>query len=480
MAEAAVEFAIKTLGSLLVQEVKLLGSAKKEVESIKSELESMRSCLTNADATAAAEEEGEGDECVKTWVKQLREEAYNIEDVLDEYILKKAQLPYGSGFFGVLRKISRFIKKLKLRHEVATAIQDIKSSLDDIKRRRQIYNFKDEGSSSGTGAIIPHDSRVGSFFIEDSEIVGIESSKHKLIDLLMNQRSSLSVIAMVGEGGLGKTTLAAKIYDNDVVKKHFDCQALIIVEKEYMKKDLLKTIKQQFNRQTGYASGEIEAMEETNEMNLMTALRKLLKDKCYMVLFDDVWNIEFWEDVKYALLDNNRGSRVMLTTRNMTVAHSIPFVNVHMLEPLPLDKAWELFRRKAFGFNVSCPPELEKLSHEIIAKCGGLPLTIVAVGGLLSNKNKVVSEWKKLLDGLGSRLGSDPHLRSCNRVLSEGYYDLPHNLKSCLLYFAVFPESYEIKFGRLIRLWIGEGFVQHRKSFPVEQVAEDYLKELID
>ncbi|XP_031253959.1 putative disease resistance RPP13-like protein 3 isoform X1 [Pistacia vera] len=350
----------------------------------------------------------------------------------------------------------------------------------EINQGRQNFNFRHEGSSSSIGGVIPHDSRVGSLFIEDSEIVGIESSKHKLIDLLVNGKSNLSVIAMVGEGGLGKTTLAGKIYDNDVVKMHFDCQVWITVGKEYVKKDLLKTIKQQVNRQTGYASGEIEDTEEMNEMNLMTALRKLLKGKCYMVVFDDVWKDDFWEDVKYALLDNNKGSRVMLTTRYMTVAHSAPFVNVHELEHLPSDKAWELFCRKAFGFNMSCPTELEKLSHEILAKCGGLPLAIVAVGGILSNKNKVVFEWQKLLCGLGSKLGSDPHLRSCNRVLSEGYYDLPHHLKSCLSYFALFPQGFKIFFGRLIRLWIAEGFVQYSKSYSLEQVAEDYLTELID
>ncbi|XP_031252249.1 putative disease resistance RPP13-like protein 3 [Pistacia vera] len=342
MAEAAMEFAIVTLSSLLVQEVKLLGNARQEVESIKSKLESIRSCLRDADAKAAAKEEGRSNEGVKTWVKQLREEAFHIEDVLDEYIFKKAQLPRGSGFLGVLCKISRFVKKLKLRHEVATAIQDIKSSLDGINQGRQNSNIRHEGSSSGIGGVIPHDSRVGSFFIEDSEIVGIESSKHKLIDLLVNGKPNLSVIVMVGEGGLGKTTLARKIYDNDDVKMHFNCQAWITIGKEYVKKDLLKTIKQELCRQTWCPSRETENTKEMNEVNLMTALRKLLQDKCYMVVFDDVWKDDFWEDVRYALLDNNKGNRVMLTTRYITVAHSVEFVNVYELEHLPSDKAWEL------------------------------------------------------------------------------------------------------------------------------------------
>ncbi|XP_031264023.1 disease resistance protein RPM1-like [Pistacia vera] len=170
----------------------------------------------------------------------------------------------------------------------------------------------------------------------------------------------------------------------------------------------------------------------------------------------------------------------MLTTRNRGIVDLIPSVDVHRLQPLPSDKAFELFCRKAFGSQGCCPPELEKLSHDILRKCGGLPLAIVAVGGLLSNKNKVAFEWKNLLDDLASQLGSDSHLKDCNKVLLEGYYGLPHHLKSCLLYFGFLPESYTINCARLIRLWIAEGFVPYSKGRTPEQVAEEFLIDLIN
>ncbi|KAH9804400.1 Disease resistance protein RPM1 [Citrus sinensis] len=429
MAEAAVNFAIETLGPLLVEEIRLWGGVKKEVQSIKSELESLRSFLKDADTRAAVEElEGGGEESVRTWVKQLRDEAYRIEDVIDE--------------------ISRSIKKLKLRRGVATEIQDIKSALADIKRRGESYRFRsiDEPSSSGTRNVIPHDSRVRSFFVEDDEVVGIESIKRKLIDLMVNGRSERSVVAVVGEGGLGKTTLAGKIFNND----------------EYKKNDLLRTILNEVHRVTNEpASVETHDMEE---MELITALRDHLKDKSYIVVFDDVWKIDFWGDVEDALLDNKKSSRIIVTTRRMNVAKfckSSSPVHVHELETLRPNEAWKLFCRKAFGPSSggSCPSELRELSQDILAKCGGLPLAIVAVGGLLSTKNRVVSEWKKLFDRLGSMLGSDPHLKDCNRVLSEG----------C-----------KINCARLIRLWIAEGFFQYSKRPTSEQVAEEYLNELVD
>ncbi|XP_052290099.1 disease resistance protein RPM1-like [Citrus sinensis] len=486
MAEAAVNFAIETLGPLLVEKIKLWGGVRKEVQSIKTEMESLRSFLKDADARAAVEElEGGGEESVRTWVKQLRDEAYRIEDVIDEYTLMVAKLPHGRGLVGVLRRISRFIKKLKLRRGVATEIQDIKSALADIKRRGESYRFRsiDEPSSSGTRNVIPHDSRVRSFFVEDDEVVGIESIKDKLIDLMVNGRSERSVVAVVGEGGLGKTTLAGKIFNNEGLKTHFSCRAWVTVGKEYNKHDLLRTILKEFHRVTNEpAPVEIHDMEE---MELITALRDHLKDKSYMVVFDDVWKIDFWGDVEHALLDNKKCSRIIVTTRHMNVAKyckSSSSVHVHELETLPPNEARKLFCRKVLGPSSGgcCPSELKELSQDILAKCGGLPLAIVAVGGLLSSKNRVVSEWKKLFDRLGSILGSDPHLKDCNRVLSEGYYALPHHLKSCLLSFGLFQESCKVNCARLIRLWIAEGFVQYSKRPTSEQVAEEYLNELID
>ncbi|GAY47795.1 hypothetical protein CUMW_107100 [Citrus unshiu] len=296
-------------------------------------------------------------------------------------------------------------------------------------------------------------------------------------------QSERSVVAVVGEGGLGKTTLAGKIFNSEGLKTHFNCRAWITVGKEYKKNDLLRTILKEFHRVANQpAPVEIHDMEE---MDLITTLRDHLKDKSYMVVFDDVWKIDFWGDVEHALLDSKKCGRIIVTTRHTNVAKyckSSSSVHVHELETLPPNEAWKLFCRKAFGPSSrgSCPSELRELSRDILAKCGGLPLAIVALGGLLSTKNRVVSEWKKLFDRLGSILGSDPHLKDCNRVLSEGYHDLPHHLKSCLLYFGLFPESCKVNCARLIRLWIAEGFVPYCKRPTSEQVAEEFLNELID
>lgn len=190
----------------------------------------------------------------------------------------------------------------------------------DIQRRAESYNFRsiDQESSSGTGDIVPHDSRVGSYFIPDVEVVGIESTRDQLIGLLVSGTSNRSVVAVVGEGGLGKTTLAGKIYNNDTVKKHFDCRGWITVGKESTKMDIPRKTTQEFNCVTGSTHGEMDKMEEND---LLATL------PCYMVVSDDVWKTDFWGYVEYALIENNK-SRIMLTTRNRGIADLIPFVYV--------------------------------------------------------------------------------------------------------------------------------------------------------
>ncbi|XP_028118076.1 disease resistance protein RPM1-like [Camellia sinensis] len=155
--------------------------------------------------------------------------------------------------------------------------------------------------------------------------------------------------------------------------------------------------------------------------------------------------------------------------------------HVHELEALSEEKAWELFCKKAFqlDFEGHCPPELEEVSHAIVRKCQGLPLAIAAIGGLLSTKNKGISEWQKFYGSMHSELERNPNLTSIRKILLLSYNDLPHYLKSCFLYFGIMPEDYSISYGRLIRLWIAEGFIEEQKGKTMEEVAEECLIELI-
>jgi disease resistance protein RPM1 len=472
MTETIVTLVINELVQLIVHESKLLRGIHREVVDIRDELESIQCFLKDTDKG------GDLQDGVKIWVKQVREVAYHIEDVIDEYVLHVAQR-----FIAFLHKIGRLLKKIKPHHDIATKIQDIKISVREIKERSERYGFSssDQGSSSRATNVTWHDPRVGSLFIEEDEVVGIESTREELVSWLVGGVSKRSVISVVGMGGIGKTTLTKKVYDNESVKGHFDYRVWITVSQSYNVSKILMSMTKQIYQATETAPGQIDM---TDEITQISQLRKCLQQKRYVVVFDDVWKIEFWEIVKHALPCNDKGSRIIITTRSDLIGVSCKeslYDQVHKLQPLSQDKAWELFCRKAFQteFRGGCPRELVTLSMDIVRKCEGLPLAIVSIGGLLSTKEKVQLEWQKLNDSLSSELECNPHLTSITNILSLSFHDLPCYLKSCYLYFGIFPEDYSINGLRLLWLWVAEGFIEGKKGKQLEDVAEEYLMELI-
>ncbi|KAI8567015.1 hypothetical protein RHMOL_Rhmol02G0088500 [Rhododendron molle] len=338
------------------------------------------------------------------------------------------------------------------------------------------------GSTSKTEEKVYDDPRVASLFIEEDEVVGIESTREELIHRLIIGESNRTVTSLVGMGGCGKTTLAKTIFDNQKVIKHFDCQAWVSVSQSYKVEDIFRrTMKLLCETRKECAPEGIDTMDLNS---LIHILREYLLKKRYLIVFDDVWSADFWRIVNIALPKNKKGSQIIVTTRSADVASFCKGSSsdqVCKLAPLVEEEAWKLFCMKTFEreSGSSCPPELEKVSRAIVRKCEGLPLAIVTIGALLSTKSKVVSEWQRFYNSLGSELERNPHLTNITKIVLLSYHDLPYYLKPCFLYFSMIPEDYQITRGRLIRLWIAEGFIERRKGKTFEEVAEEHLTELV-
>ncbi|KAF8402084.1 hypothetical protein HHK36_013036 [Tetracentron sinense] len=471
MAESAVSFLLDRLLVLPQEEVKLLRGVRREVEYIRDELQSIRGFLRDADARE------ESEELVKVWVGQVRDVAYEIEDVLDDFTLRLAQQNQRHGFVGSLYRTAHFLKHLNLRHGIANKIQDIKVRVHDISERRARYDLRrDQGSNSNSAWL---DLRGNALLIEEAELVGIDKPREKLIGWLMKGESRLEVVPVYGMGGLGKTTLVKKVYDHQRVKEYFKHHAWVTVSQSFKIEELLKDmIKQLF--------GEIEqpvpqGLDTMKDEELKKIVKEFLLQKRYVVIFDDMWSIQAWEAVKYALPDSNLGSRIMITTRSADIAFSCKetYGHVYNLEPLDAQESWNLFCKKTFGGN-DCPPQLEELSHRMLRRCEGLPLAIVAIGGVLSTKDRTTIEWEMVHRSLGSDFENNDKLNRVMKILSLSYHDLPYYLKPCFLYLSFFPEDYLIKCKRLMKLWMAEGFVKERQKMTLEEVAESYLHELIN
>ncbi|KAG6534762.1 hypothetical protein ZIOFF_008665 [Zingiber officinale] len=306
----------------------------------------------------------------------------------------------------------------------------------------------------------------------EEDIVGFEEDmkdiKRQLFDVSSTDRVVLSI---VGTGGLGKTTLANKIYKSAHVKNFFQCKAWVSVSQKYAVKELLCSIaKQVFD----FKDGQEKAMEE---LEMKEKLSEHLSNRRYLVVIDDIWEVAAWNAIKAAFPKESRGSRVLLTTRKMKVAN-VADVPPHELKFWNVEESWNLFCRKAFR-TACCPPEFERFKEDIFKKTKGLPLAIVVLGGVLRGTSQA-SNWRKKMEHISRefREGEDQILR----ILALSYHDLPNHLKPCFLYFAAFPEDYSIWAERIIHLWIAEGFIQTNDKVDqtMEDLAEAYLKDLTD
>ncbi|XVE57353.1 hypothetical protein DITRI_Ditri04bG0084400 [Diplodiscus trichospermus] len=477
MAESAVNLVLEKLTAFFEKKMQLLREGREDVAYVRGELERIKAFLKVADALE------DTDEDVKVWVKQIRDVAHDMEDILDEYMLLLTH-NHGEGLSGFLHKMSCCVRNMKARYRIASEIKGINSRVRDIceghRRLRQKF-CSDEGSTSNGIGNTWQDRRGDALLLDETDVVGIDESKKKLIGRLVDGGTDHKVISLLGMGGLGKTTLAKQVYDDAEVKKHFPAHAWVTVSESFKLEGLLKDMVQQLSRVI--IKPLPEGVDDMSSYQLKTVIKCWLRKRRYLIVLDDVWRINEWDAIKLALPANDCGSRVMLTTRNADLALSSRIESegeVYNLEPLPTQESWTLFCRKTFRGN-HCPPHLEDICKQILKKCEGLPLAIVAISGVLATKNKQrIDEWEMVGRSLGAELDGNDKLMNLKKVLSLSFNDLPYYLKSCFLYLSIFPEDHPIELMKLIRLWTAEGFVEVKQGKTQEEVAEEFFNELLN
>ncbi|XP_015168620.1 disease resistance protein RPP13-like [Solanum tuberosum] len=280
-------------------------------------------------------------------------------------------------------------------------------------------------------------------------------------------------------GGLGKTTLARNLYNSPGLLAIFQTRAWICVSQQYSTPDLLRSIIKSIH---GCSEELLKLLKEMSERDLETHLRDLLKERKYLVVVDDLWHREAWESLKRALPDNNNGSRVILTTRKEDVAERVDDKGFsHKLRFLNKEESWDLLCKKLCPENKMggidlFSPLMKKLAEEMVDKCKGLPLAIVVLGGLLSHK-RGVDQWQKVKTHLWQHMKNDSV--EITHILSLSYNDLSFELKQCFLYFGIFREDEMIDTEKLMHLWLAEGFMPRMREVHMEDIAENFLHELI-
>ncbi|KAJ4789396.1 Disease resistance family protein [Rhynchospora pubera] len=510
MAEAIVSFVVRKLGDLIKKEAELLGGVKSQVSRVQTELMNIRCYLASADSK---QRKGDVESAlVENWLNQLRDVAYRIEDAIDIFYVELEgnhlqventhnRLKYCCYYlFGKVKNLRCKFMKVPGLHKLGTELADIQKELEDIFVSKDKYGITLLPDQSGKiseyviNEVVLPNRRAAYQDVDDIEIVGQDDDKDNIRKLLLSSEKipRRAVITIVGPGGLGKTTLARRVYKS--VKVDFEYHTMLSVSQQFSIIDILtKILREVLDVIKNLEDADPEKQKvlqlvtnfDGNEPKkqdmgvLISRVKKLLSGMRYLIILDDVWVVELWDQLKYALPDDKNGSRVMMTSRNLDVANSADSrMEPYMPNLLNDEESCDLLLRKALQNQevneVECPSDLIELAKELSKKCEGLPLALIVLGGILSTRRQTYRDWNKVLDTMDwHQEGKD-----CMNVLAMSYEDMPYYLKPCFTYLSSFPEDYEISARVLMYMWIAEGFIPEQEKKTMEETAEAFLEQL--
>ncbi|OQU84545.1 hypothetical protein SORBI_3004G074400 [Sorghum bicolor] len=479
MAEAAVvlalsklvtSFGMASLQSLVKKEATPSPDLTRTAKRIERELDMIHHFLSQVGSKIYSNKVLEG------WIVRVRKVAYCVEDIIDDYCYNITLLQE-EGYF---KRVVHTTYYANIFHGIASGMKDIEEEikhLSQLKRDyREMFNELLDNTSNNTQVQSPTNSE-NPHAIKVEGIVGMKEDMELLREWLDPKETNLVVISVWGFGGLGKTTLVRKVYDLEMERKSFDCYAWIAISHNYGIIVTLRQLIQELNEDQGKIPADLGTMHY-NKLN--DTLRGVLSNKRYLIVLDDVWDTRAFNELSDLLMDDHKGSRIIITTRNNDVASLAQEMYKMKLKPLSSDDAFELFCRRTFqNSNMECPSHLNELSRQIVSKCGGLPLAINAIGNVLTVQEPDEITWRRMDNQFKCELEDNPSLGKVRSALSISFTYLPRHLKNCFLYCSMFPQDYLFTREQLVKLWIVEGFVSHRGQSTLEEVADGYFTELI-
>ncbi|XP_022868965.1 disease resistance protein RPP13-like [Olea europaea var. sylvestris] len=452
MAEIAITSVISKVvdisAALLDKQGSRLNQLQENINWIVRELRNIQSYLEDAEARKS---ESRG---VANLMKDIEDLASDVEDILYTFLPQIESHRSSS----LIRKAAGTLCYVRTCRSFAVEIENIKQRVNEIDRTRRTYGIKDTNGSSFNRFQL--DRRGASLHVNEPIIVGFDRQVEELKARLLSTNLECCFISIVGLPGLGKTTLAKKIFNG--VKENFECSALVCVSEEPSIIDILKNVAKQVGL-------EKEKQEENLEANLFA----FLQEKRFVIFFDDIWHIESWDTLRLGIPTHSQnGSRIIITSRNSGVGRYVGSESsLHVLEPLDFENSWELFTKLIAS---SLTKGLEDIGKQIIERCGGMPLAIVVTVGMLRERETSDIEWKSVLKNIGQ-----DDQDKCLKILALSYKDLPTVLKPCFLYLGLYPEDHEIRATQLIHMWTAEKFLQGIGDLEPEDVGEEYVKKLV-
>ncbi|XP_010917835.2 disease resistance protein RGA2 [Elaeis guineensis] len=463
IASSILEIVIQKLGSGLWKEMGFASSVKKDVENLQSVLITINDVLYDAESRSIS------DKALHGWLRKLRDAAFDADDVVDEFQTEALRQKIEENNC-IIRKVRDFFSlnnPIIFHHKIARKIEEIRERLDQISEERLKFHLSEKSIPDR-----PLERETYSFVVE-SEIYGRDDDKEEVINFLVHVDTDkdVSVLPIVGLGGVGKTTLAQLVYNDRRIGEHFELRMWVCISENF---DIPRIIRAIVERVTG-TNCELSDIEM-----MQSLLREKLRERRFLLVLDDVWNEEEaeWERLKPLLRGGKKGNKIVVTTRSKRVACIMGSSAPLRLQGLSIADCWTLFRQRAFGLGRGEEtPRLAEIGKEIVQKCGGLPLAAKALGSLISSKRGEV-EWLAVKNSEIWKLPAKE--TGILPALRLSYDHLPSHLKPCFAYCSLFPKDFRIDRERLIQLWIAEGFIQPSDSnMDLENIGNQFFNDLL-
>ncbi|RVW83214.1 putative disease resistance protein RGA3 [Vitis vinifera] len=442
MADALLSIVLERLASVVEQQIRdeltLVLGVEAEIQSLTDTLRSVRDVLEDAERRQVKEKSVQG------WLERLKDMAYQMDDVVDEWSTAILQLQIEGAESASMskKKVSSCIpspcfclKQVASRRDIALKVKSIKQQLDVIASQRSQFNFISSLSEERLQRLIT------TSVIDTSEVYGRDMDKNTILGHLLGEtcqqtESGPHIISIVGTGGMGKTTLAQLAYNHPEVKAHFDERIWVCVSDPFDPSRIFREIVEILQGE----SPSVHSLEA-----LQQKIQTCIAGKKFLIVLDDVWteNHQLWGQLKSTLNCGGVGSRILATTRKESVVKMVGTTYTHSLEELSREQARALFHQIAF-FEKSREKveELKEIGENIADKCKGLPLAIKTLGNLMRSKHNR-EEWENV----------------------------------CVVKYGSWMNSVIVR-AELIKLWMAQSYLKSDGSKEMEMVGRTYFEYL--
>ncbi|XP_031248155.1 putative disease resistance protein RGA1 [Pistacia vera] len=450
---------LKKIGSLVGGELSLLWNLDTDLRRLEGTMSAIRAVLLDAETKQTQNHQ------LRDWLAKLKDVFYDAEDVLDEFDFQASRRSQqGSSTLKVCQCFSSS-NLIKIGHK----IKEIRERLDEIADDRLKFHLIE--SHVDVRRVIPKERETNSFF-QASDVIGREKDKENIITFLTQPGDvNVSVIPIVGIGGLGKTTLSKMVYNDERVYRHFVLKMWVCVSDDF---DVVRLIKEIIYSATDEDCAKLKADE------IPRRLQEILAGQKFLLVLDDVWNENRmkWMDLGNLLLNGVNGSKIIVSTRSRIVAEIVGTVSPHFIEGLSPEDSLSLFKKCAFKDGEGKDfPNLIKIAKDIVGKCKGVPLAMRSLGSLLF-ANTDEDEWLRIKRSDIWQLKQEKE--DILPVLKLSYDNLPSHLKQCFAYLSLFPKDYIYDSDYVTRHWMAHGLLATSNDDieELEDVAVRCMKEL--